>query len=59
MNEDNKIKQLEQIMQLMKLYRVDHVEIEGFKVNKLHHDFPHTDDKQELNDDEALFYSAE
>lgn len=59
--DENKIKHLEQIMKLMKQYQVDHVEIDGVKVNKAYHDFTSPEDKstKEVDDEEALFYSAD
>ena len=57
---DNKIKQLEEIMKLMQKYQVDHVDMDGLKVNKAYHDFASPDDKpgKVETDEDLLFYSS-
>ena len=60
MEVDRKIKQLKQIMELMKQYQVDNVEIDGIKVSKLYHDIPQPQLEQpEINDEDAMFWSGE
>ncbi len=61
MSEESKINDLEQIMKLMQLYKIDRVELGDIKVAKSYHEFPQTvENKQEpIDDDEALFYSAD
>ena len=56
------IEKLKEIMKLMKEFQVDHVEIDGIKVNKVLHDAPEQPkndvSKATEDDDEALYFSA-
>ena len=56
---DSKIKQLEEIMKLMQKYQVDHVELDGVKVNKTLHLGPEEDSARPVTDEELLFYSSD
>jgi hypothetical protein len=60
---DNKIKHLEEILKLMTQYKVNNVEIDGVKVEKLYHEFPEQDKKNvksydSMTDEELLFMSS-
>lgn len=57
--DDSKIKQLEQIMALMKKYKVDHVELEDLKINKSYHEFPEEKAGKVDTDEDILFYSSD
>jgi len=58
--QEDKIKQLEQVMELMKKYRVDHVVIGDMSVTKTQHEFIDLDPMKSKpdTDEEALFWSS-
>jgi hypothetical protein len=61
---DNKIKHLEEILKLMTQYKVNNVEIDGVKVEKLYHSFPEDNKKdnnktfESMTDEDLLFMSG-
>ena len=62
--DENKIKQLEEVLKLMTKYKVNSVEVDGIKVEKLYHEFPEQEKKNpktfdSMTDEEYLFMSAE
>lgn len=58
--DDKKIKQLEEIMKLMKEYKVNHVEIEDIKVNRTHVDLDYPKQSTPIETEEdILFHSSD